>query len=462
MFWLIQAQLKSNNVSARRKAVEKLRQMPQSGAFDLLRTAAKDPDPEVRRLAIVALGRRDEESRVEPLLAATRDRNPEVLKAAISALRRSPNDIVRKELVPFLRSDDLAVRTVTAQTLDTLQWRPDNREDEIWFFVGKAQFSQVVPFGSAAVPALEKTLTCGQTSLAVKAIEALSQIRDPRVYQLLTEALKSSDSGICATAADILGRDGNPSAEPHLAEILHHHNPQVRATVAEALGRLRAISSIETLSSLLNDPVWEVRREAAQALGRAPDARSLEKLSKTLNDEDPDVREASAIALGNVGDARAIRPLVLALKDSASGVRRIAAAALSRIDANWSNTPEARAAVEELKNSLSDEDSNVRHFVNQLFVGLGALPAESFSPRQDSFNASALAAKRRKLAVGLLEAILCDSDRDLRQAAAEALGRIGETRSRSALTRLRSDPDSGVRSAVEQALGNLAQLSLSA
>jgi HEAT repeat protein len=135
--------------------------------------------------------------------------------------------------------------------------------------------------------------------------------------------------------------------------------------------------------------------------------------------------------------------LVLALKDSASGVRRIAAAALSRIDANWSNTPEARSAIEELKNSLSDEDSNVRHFVNQLFIGLGSLPAETVPPRQDSFNATGLAAKRRKLAVGLLETILADSDRDLRQAAAEALGRIGETRSRSALTGFRPIPMPG-------------------
>ena len=34
-------------------------------------------------------------------------------------------------------------------------------------------------------------------------------------------------------------------------------------------------------------------------------------------------------------------------------------------------------------------------------------------------------AKRRKLAVSLFVSLLCDVDRDLRQAAAEALGRLG-------------------------------------
>ena len=89
------------------------------------------------------------------------------------------------------------------------------------------------------------------------------------------------------------------------------------------------------------------------------------------------MREATAIALGGLNDRRAIGPLVLALKDQASGVRRIAAAALSRIDENWSASPEARAAVEELKPALYDRDPDVRHFVSHLLVSLGAMEPEA-------------------------------------------------------------------------------------
>jgi HEAT repeat protein len=47
---------------------------------------------------------------------------------------------------------------------------------------------------------------------------------------------------------------------------------------------------------------------------------------------------------------------------------------------------------------------------------------------------------------------LCDADRDLRQAAAEALGRLGDERAKSPLLRALGDPDPGVRDAVEAAM----------
>ena len=63
--------------------------------------------------------------------------------------------------------------------------------------------------------------------------------------------------------------------------------------------------------------------------------------------------------------------------------------------------------------------------------------------------------KRRKLAVSLFNAALCDVDRDVRQAAAEALGRLGDARAQSALTRTLADADAGVRLAAEAALKSL-------
>jgi HEAT repeat protein len=168
------------------------------------------------------------------------------------------------------------------------------------------------------------------------------------------------------------------------------------------------------------------------------------------------VRETTAIALGGLGDRRAIGPLVLALKDATSGVRRIAAAALSRIDENWSSSPEARAAVEELKPALYDRDPNVRHFVSQLLVNLGAAEPEAAAEPVATGNSDSSVEKRRKLAASLFLAILCDPDRDLRQAAAEALGRLGERRAEPALVRALRDSDAAVQSAAEQALAALA------
>jgi HEAT repeat protein len=242
-----------------------------------------------------------------------------------------------------------------------------------------------------------------------------------------------------------------------LLNALRHSNGHVRVAAVEALGRLRAAAALEPVRVLLNDPVWEVRREAAEALGRFGDPRAVDSLAGALNDGDADVREATAVALGSLGDRQGIGPLVLALKDSTSGVRRIAAAALSRIDTTWISSPEAQQAAEQLKTALQDEDPGVRHFVGQLLVGMGAMQPETAPLPETESSLASSPAKRCKLAVSLFLAILCDADRDLRQAAAEALGRLGDERARSPLLRMQADPDAGVRTAAQLALETLAQ-----
>jgi HEAT repeat protein len=49
-------------------------------------------------------------------------------------------------------------------------------------------------------------------------------------------------------------------------------------------------------------------------------------------------------------------------------------------------------------------------------------------------------------------ALLEDRDRDVRQAAAEALGQLGGERARHALTRAGNDPDGDVAAATQMAL----------
>ena len=99
----------------------------------------------------------------------------------------------------------------------------------------------------------------------------------------------------------------------------------------------------------------------------------------------------------------------------------------------------------------------MRQCVGQLLVSLGAVEPEAPAEPAAVEVSAAGAEKRRKLAVSLFLAILCDPDRDLRQAAAEALGRLGEHRAVSALQRVVRDPDTVVRSATERALQALTQ-----
>lgn len=455
MLWVIQRQLRSKKAEVRRRAVEQLYQAPQPRAFATLRKALGDADPEVRRLAASALGKLDDERVVEPLLGALRDRHAEVQRAAIAALKRVPGDRVQLALAPLLRNPDAGVRGQAAQALEFLGWHPPKREDEIWLLVAKGQCARAAAFGAAALPALELALNSSPYSLAVAVVQALGEVRDPRVIRLLLTALKASDPAVCVAAVDTLAKIGDLQALEPLIGMLRHANGSVRLAAVEALSSLGAATALEQLRALLRDPLWDVRRAVAQTLGRLKDTRAVEALTQSLSDADADVREATAMALGSLTDRRAIGPLVLALKDSTSGVRRIAAAALSRIDEDWSSSAEARAVVEQLKASLPENDPSVRHFVGQVLVSLGAATPEVTSITQFDGSSVSTPAKRRKLAVSLLQAILCDSDRDLRQAAAEALGRLGDGRAEPALLRAVGDADAGVRSAAEQALQSL-------
>jgi HEAT repeat protein len=206
------------------------------------------------------------------------------------------------------------------------------------------------------------------------------------------------------------------------------------------------------IAKLLGDKEWEVRREAASALGKLNNPETLEPLAKVLDDIDADVREAAALALSKTRNRRAVPPLVLALKDEVAGVRRIAAAGLSRIDPDWISLPETRAAAEKLKIAIQDAEPAIRFFVAQLLVNLGEMSPEAllgFTP-EDQLASPAI--KRKRMGINLFIALLEDRDRDIRQAAAEALGHLGGERARQALLRAAGDPDGDVAAATQMAL----------
>ena len=453
MFWLTVRQLKSGSTRARQKAAKELWREPNPRALSYLAEAVlTDPDAEVRQISASALGRLHIPGRLEPLIKALHDKEPEVVRSALFGLRRAKDDRIIHDLVPLLRHRDFGVRTSAAQAIDTIRWAPTNREHRIWFSVAKGWYERAANLGADAIPALQLTIESGPASAAVRAVEALGSILDPRVIKLLCAALDSREPAICISAAGTLGKVGGGEAVEALIASLRNSNTHVRAESVRALGILNAAEATGPILQLLEDKEWEVRREAATALGKLNNPETLVPLTKLLDDTDPDVREAATLALSRSADRRAVGPLVLALKDEVAGVRRIAAAGLSRIDPDWVSLPETRSAVEKLKVAIQDAEPAVRFFVAQLLVNLGEMSAEAllgFSA--DDYMASP-AVKRKRMATGLFVALLEDRDRDVRQAAAEALGRLGGERSRQALMRASSDSDGDVAAAIQMAL----------
>jgi HEAT repeat protein len=456
MLWLSRLQLRSSKAEARRKALERLCAHPHPGAFAALQTALTDPDPEVRSLAAKALGKLEDPRGIVPLLSALSDRSTIVVRAAIDAVKRSNDERINPALKPLLRHSDASVRGAAAQILIASRWAPGAVEDEIWLLVAGGQFTQAAGFGIAAIPALENALDHGPASISVNAVAALASIGGPKVVRPLLRTLKYEDSAVCIAAITGLSNCGDPAVRDAIKGLLRHSKAQVRLAAMEATAELGLGEDSGIFQELLGDVDWDVRRAAAEMIGRLKDTHSLEALAATLKDSDADVRETAAIALGNLGDRRAIEPLVMGLADSTSVMRRIAAGALSRLDPDWATSPEARIAAEQLRPTLGEKDPDVRYFVRQLLgldkeVAAGS-PGDAKSPFATGEDISAA---RRRLAVNLFLEILCDPDRDLRQAAAEALGKIGEVRAKSALFRACSDSDEGVRLAAKSALSSL-------
>ncbi len=457
MFWLTMRQLKSGTAKARMKAAKELWREANPRALEGLAEAVlNDPDPEVRQVAVSALGRLKIPGRMEPLLKALQDTDSEVIRSALLALRRAPDDGVVNHMVPLLWHRDFGVRASAAQAIDTLRWAPSDREQRIWFCVAKGWYERAASQGPEALPALKLSFETGPVSAAVRAVEAMGSISDQGVVGVLCQALNSRDPAVCIAATGALARVGGSEAVQALVPCLRSPHTQIRAESARSLGILGASEATKAICNLLQDKEWEVRREAVSALGKLKNPETVEPLAKVLEDVDGDVREAAALALGGMGDRRAVGPLVLSLKDEVASVRRIAAAGLSRIDADWVSLPETRASAEKLKVAIQDAEPAVRFFVAQLLVNLGEISPEAFLGFTPDENMASPAAKRKRMATNMFIALLDDRDRDVRQAAAEALGRLGGDRAQQALTRASGDPDGDVVLATQLALQALA------
>lgn len=455
MLWLTKQQLKSKSPAARLKAVEELCQKANSDhrALTALLEVQADADATIRRLVLTAIGNSDHERRRELIGRGLTDTDAGVRRVAVLAAKRLPDAELESLLVRLLDDADYGVRAAAAGVLEGYRWKPQDRNQELTYLIAKGQLMRAAAYGAAAVAPLVSILDHAPYSMRIAAVEALGRVDDPRILKPIIGALQSPEAGVCVAALDVISRLVTPDAWEGVAAVLRHPDARVRAMAAEALGKLGVAEAGAALRPLLEDANWEVRKAAAEALGLLRDPQAVAGLCAKLADGDADVREASAKSLGAVADRASIGALVRVLNDSTSSVRRIAAAALARIDEDWSSSPEAQAAFAELRTPSGEANPEFQSTANWL-RDAPAAARPPLPPRPESSGPSA--EDRALLAVSLFAAVICDFDRDLRQAAAEALGRLGGKRAEAALQRARQDPDAGVQHAAESSLRQLA------
>jgi HEAT repeat protein len=189
------------------------------------------------------------------------------------------------------------------------------------------------------------------------------------------------------------------------------------------------IDPVGTAIKKLKDPDASVRLTAIEKLRSRHDARAVEPLIASLKDDDMGVRTAAAAALGELDDVRAIEPLIACLPTDYTELRKATITALGKLD----NARVGKRLIFQLQNKGTEpamtlaviETLGALRYPGTVDALLPCLGNES---EQISNEATDALSQVGAPAVEQLITCLKDPKAQVRERAAEALGRIGDAR----------------------------------
>jgi hypothetical protein len=208
----------------------------------------------------------------------------------------------------------------------------------------------------------------------IEQLNAAQSLAERRVYfdslrklnagvKVLIHHLGDARWYVVRNAADLLGEMGANDAESKLSELLQHDDDRVRRAAVSALSKMTGTAAVKGLAASLDDDAPGVRVRAAAALGNSKTPAAANALIKHLEREDvAEVQHACLASLGKIGSPDAIRFLTKAaqpdgrlFKKKATTYRVAAVRALGE-----ARTPAAMGA---LQNLLHDKEKDVREAV---------------------------------------------------------------------------------------------------
>lgn len=415
MQWWNTQRLKSKSPQTRLAAITKLAETRSAESVHLLMAALEDEDISVRKAAIATLGKWHVRQAARSLLQSLQDTSPEIREEAIVALREIGATEFTDHIVGLLDDKHAGVRSQAAKTLDRFRWKPSNDQERILFDAAMGRFVSASDMGPSALNIVTKTLTGGNATDKLGAVDALGRIGGEEVIPSLLAALRDTERSVQVAALEALKDIKDSRAMQPVIACLRHQEATVRAAAVQALIPY-AEQAFSALQRCLGDRHWSVRKAAVEAFGRAKDPSQVEFILPLLHDPDHDVREATCEALGRIKHRSAVTGLVLALTDSQTSVRQYASAALREIEFNWETFPEARTALPQLKESLKDREYWVRQSAREAIKRIES--AETCDLEV------AVANEKQVAALNVIASLLKSQRPEFRLAAAEALGRF--------------------------------------
>lgn len=161
----------------------------------------------------------------------------------------------------------------------------------------------------AAVPALGKMLTVGESDMRVAAVTALTEIGSAGAMQMLERALIDEDREVRVVAVRALGARNARAALPRIeaaikGKELRDGNLTEKMAFFEAYGLLSGDAGVALLDGLLNAKGFmgkkddaEMRACAAMALGKINSPKAMESLNRAAGEKDVIVRNAVSRAI---------------------------------------------------------------------------------------------------------------------------------------------------------------------
>jgi HEAT repeat protein len=209
--------LQSENLGDRLSAVNQLRSLPETTAFELLLQAIGDSNSRVRYAAV---------SQMDTLGNQDRAKSLEVLLARLYA------------------DPEIDVKAAAADA------------------IGALQMTEAFPDLEACFRQVNDWL------LQMSIIATLGELGDPRGFGLLKEALSSPEALVQGAAIGSLGELKNPESVALFEPFLTNEDWQIRFRVVQALGNIGGKEARAMLQILTQDSMPQVSETAAIALAQ--------------------------------------------------------------------------------------------------------------------------------------------------------------------------------------------------
>lgn len=472
--WLL-GLLKDGDEEVRMFSATILGDIGDPAAVEGLIEALNDPDDNVRHASAEGLGKIGDARAVRPLIDCLHQ-DFWIQYPAILALGRIGDPSTIEHLLPLL--DDEMLRQAVIESLGQIGDvaaipaltgalscnDPTLRNDTIASLVNIQRMAK--PKGGC-LPGIKHALRngdliehllCslqdGDPRIRRNAVIALGWLKDKRAVVPLMALMTSYDLEEYVVGALVSIGDG---AVPCLIEGLHNPDPRIRACIIRCIDWIGNREGIEACIPCLKDEHMEVRNQAAMAMAGCLDLEAVEDgLFEALSDPEQDMRSLVAEILGRSSSERLIDRLQPELFVKDRSRRLLAINILGRLKNSRSR--------ESLRGLLEDPSDEIR---SAAYIALSTLTHEGLSeellargiadasPRVRRAVASSIAAETGTPLEGTLLVLLGDQDQDVRLAAIEALGRIGDPCCADDLVRAFSDAPKHLGLAILRAMGNL-------